>query len=819
MRRQPYSVLLILLPLLLLGGLVHAQVHTVKGKVINTQAEPVPYATILVKGHDAGTTAKGDGTFELQLTTGDYQVLVSIVGYKRGEATLTVPDSTEKVIVLTEEAQNLSEVVVRARTRDRADEIMEKLVRKKDSIQGASGAYSYQVYTRAVLQDSGSKAPRKRALNRNKEDHSPGMAMAEVLSRVDVDGRNRVKEERLAVRGNPSAKGMFYPSPTEERFNLYDNLISVPALSPTPFLSPVSKAGLTAYKFKTVKVQRSKTHRIYTISVKPLQVTNATVDGELTISDSAWSILHARFRLPAYHLQEFDYFEVEQDFGFIDNQAWMLTRQQFTYYTKGGKQVYSGQTVASYTGYQFNKQFDRRHFGFEVSVTAQQAYEKDSAYWQAVRSTPLSEREALHVRYTDSMAYVSKTDAYLDSLDRVVSKVTWLKLGLFGQSLHDHKKERTWHFSPLASLYQPFAFGGGRIAGYAYFDKTFPSRRQVKINTELSYGLRNNDINGNVELYNRYDPFHSGYYSLSAGRDFAFIYEGDAWINMVKRNNIYLNNYVGAGTGREIVNGLVLSAEAQLALRRSVADYHTGRLVDSLFGDKLENNQAIAFDPYNALYGKLRLQYTPFQRYRREPGEKINLGSKWPTLYLQWEKGIAGPLQSKVDFDYLEAGLMQNINLGLAGVSRYTVKTGDYLNRKDLRFIDHKFQRRGDPVLYMDPHKSFQALDSSFALLNRFYEGHLLHEFNGLFLNKIPLFKKLQLREVAGAGFLLAPERDLRYAELFAGVERAFTSPFNPLDRFKLGVYVISSASNQFKNPVQFKVGFTTWDKRRNRWR
>jgi hypothetical protein len=49
-------------------------------------------------------------------------------------------------------------------------------------------------------------------------------------------------------------------------------------------------------------------------------------------------------------------------------------------------------------------------------------------------------------------------------------------------------------------------------------------------------------------------------------------------------------------------------------------------------------------------------------------------------------------------------------------------------------------------------------------------------------------------------------------------VERAFQSPFNPLDKFKLGVYVTTSVANQFSNPIQFKVGFTTWDKRRGRW-
>jgi hypothetical protein len=36
--------------------------------------------------------------------------------------------------------------------------------------------------------------------------------------------------------------------------------------------------------------------------------------------------------------------------------------------------------------------------------------------------------------------------------------------------------------------------------------------------------------------------------------------------------------------------------------------------------------------------------------------------------------------------------------------------------------------------------------------------------------------------------------------------------------KFKLGVYVVGSAANQFRNPVQFKVGVTAWDLRRNRW-
>ena len=78
--------------------------------------------------------------------------------------------------------------------------------------------------------------------------------------------------------------------------------------------------------------------------------------------------------------------------------------------------------------------------------------------------------------------------------------------------------------------------------------------------------------------------------------------------------------------------------------------------------------------------------------------------------------------------------------------------------------------------------------------------------------------KKLNLREIAGGGFLIAPERNLRYGEIFAGLERVFKWPFDPLAKFKIGFYIIGSAANQFRNPIQFKIGVTSWDKRRNKW-
>lgn len=808
------TVLFVLLTCFL-SAFVQAQGVRVYGKVTNGKLEPLPYASVHLRSSSVGTVSREDGSYELFISKGTYEIVVSMMGYKTRILPIVVNDESLQNVILEddEEKSTLSEVIIKVKLKDRADEIMRKLVDNKSNILNAVKSYSYKAYIKAVQQDSG-------FADKPHPDHTnfPGMAMEEIVLNVDRNQSNQIKEERVGVKITGDPKHLFYLSATEGDFNIYDNLIQIPKISPTPFVSPISETGLLSYRFKTLNIERRGKEKLYTISVHSRALTNATVEGELTVSDSTWNVIHARLEFPSYHLQEYNFFEVEQQYDFIEGKAWLLNHEKFVYYAKGNRNKYSGETNVSFMNYELDKTYDRRHFNNELSVTTEKAYERDTSFWNNARKERLSFREEEFLHYKDSVLATTQTKAYLDSLDKVINKITWQKLGFFGQTLYNREKDRSWYLPPIISLYKPFAFGGGRLNGSIGYGKFFPNRKNIFINGSLSYGLRNKDINGFMDLERMYNPFNRGYYKLRATREFQFIYEGDAWINMIKRSNIYLNNEVGIGHGLEIVNGLFLHNELAIALRRSVSNYRTGNLVDSVLGNILNNNQPIPFEPYNALYGRLRLEYTPFQKYRREPLEKIILGSKWPTAFIEWRKGIKDIFSSDVDFDYLEFGLQQDLKLGLLGISKYTVKTGSFLNTNDLRLIDYQFQRRGDPLLFMNPQKSFQSLDSTFAIFKRYYEGHLLHEFNGLFINKVPLLKKLKLREIAGAGFLITQERHLTYAELYTGFERAFQSPFNPLDKFKLGVYIVGSAANKFNNPVQFKIGFTTWDKRRGKW-
>ena len=787
--------------------------------------EPLAFASIQVKDRTYGTTTKEDGTYELVLESGQYELVVSMVGYKTQIISIALDkDSPQNIIMSEDDSKTLDNVVIKVKIKDRAEEIIKNVIRNKDNITSASGPYSCQVYIKATMQDSTIEAKNKKYstgtdIINNSHNDLGEMSMTEVFLHLDHASDQQIKEQRLGVKKNGRTDGLFYLTTTDGSINFYNNLIKVPALSPTPFLSPISYSGLIAYKFKTIKIERIGTHRNYIISVKPRQISNATVEGEITISDSSWAILHTHFEFPKYHLPEYDHFEVDQNYSFVQNKAWMLSRQEFTYYSKAGKKKVSGQTSVAYSDYELNKQFPRHYFGVEVSATAQEAYEKDTSFWKTVRTEPLTDKEVRFIQYKDSMFRVTHTKAYLDSMDAIINKITWKKMSFLGQTFYNRDKGTTIILPPLITTVTPFSFGGWRIGGWVWYDKlNNSSRKKFSLNAELSYGFRNKDLNGQVRISRMYNPFNRAFYKIEVRREFAHISEGDAWINMIKRSNFYLNDAFTLGHGFEVLNGLNLYTEGSIAFRHPVSDYKTSPKVDSLFGDVLTNNQAITFQPYNGVYTNVRLSYTPFQKYIREPREKVILGSKWPTFYANWNKGVPNVMGSQVDFDYLEYGIEQRINVGLLGIFHYNIKTGNFLDSRELKLVDYHYQRQGDPFLFMNPDEAFQALDSSFPVFKRFYQGHMVHEFNGALLNKIPLLKELQLREVAGGGFLIAPERNLKYAELFAGVERVFKWPFDPLSKFKIGVYVVGSAANKFSNPIQFKIGLTTWDKRRNRW-
>ncbi len=71
--------ILVLCILLLASSQVSAQTFKVNGRVTNNKLEPIAFVSIQVKDLNSGTITKDDGTYELELNTGKYDLVVSMV--------------------------------------------------------------------------------------------------------------------------------------------------------------------------------------------------------------------------------------------------------------------------------------------------------------------------------------------------------------------------------------------------------------------------------------------------------------------------------------------------------------------------------------------------------------------------------------------------------------------------------------------------------------------------------------------------------------------------------------------------------------------
>src|SRR5215217_6211293 len=128
-------VVFLLFLTLFFAAATEAQVVKVYGKITNNKLEPLPNASVHLKTSSVGTLSKEDGSYELFISKGTYEIVVSMLGYKSTILPMVVNDELLQNVILEDddEKSTLSEVVIKVKLKDRAEEIMRRLVENKDS--------------------------------------------------------------------------------------------------------------------------------------------------------------------------------------------------------------------------------------------------------------------------------------------------------------------------------------------------------------------------------------------------------------------------------------------------------------------------------------------------------------------------------------------------------------------------------------------------------------------------------------------------------------------------------------------------------------
>lgn len=801
--------------------------QSIRGVITDENGAPVPYANIYIEELKTGASADGTGHYFLNIDPGFYNVVVSSVGYDTKRLQVIVRDKTiVENITLHSSSVQLQDVVVRARRRDPAYDIIQKVITNKDKYLSQLQSFRTDVYLRATeildkkqkeekpedLDDLKGPPPMDQAAEKQEGDDFKKLNMVEMQLQLNFQFPDHYKEVRSAYKTYGDKTDLFIPVFSETDFNFYRNLVDLKGISSVPLISPVSRTAILSYKYRLDETLKENGRVVYKIEVTPRKKGDATAKGYIYINDSTWNINRLELSMHKGALKFFDDFTISQTYSEVGDNLWIPTIQGFDYETRAGGKLSKGKTILVYTNFQKDYPFPPRFFGNEVSVITKEAYDRDSAYWNKSRTQALSEEEKKAVHYRDSVDTAHKTKAYLDSIEAAYNKV---KLGevLYGWiGFRNDEKKSNIIFPSLLNSVGFEVVGGWRFGPNCRYVRMYDNGRILFTAASLNVGLKNSDWQAAGNLWLRYDPYHLGDIGIRGGRNFYSINSYDAYLNQLRISNYIVQNYGTLSFRRELLNGLYVNIDLNFADRQSIAGYDATSIINKV----LSPGDPYLFQSYQSFITNTAIEYTPAQKFMSEPNRKVVLGSKYPTFKLTHQKGWDGLFGGDTDFDYVELSMEQNLLLGTLGNSRYTIAAGKFINTRDLRYLDLKRFRESDPYLYSDPLHSFQLLDTALSTTNLFLEGHYIHHFNGALINNIPLIKKLRIQTVGGAGFMWLNETGYRHEEAFAGIERIFK--INVRRRLRIGVYGVAGKSTGEPPTADWRVSFDIIDTWKREW-
>ncbi|MEL6945611.1 MAG: DUF5686 family protein, partial [Bacteroidota bacterium] len=305
------------------------------------------------------------------------------------------------------------------------------------------------------------------------EAKMPNINLLEMQLTLNYQSPNKYKEERNAYKNYGSKAGLFIPEFGRADLNFYRNLLNPQSIVELPLISPISKTAILSYKYKLIESKEENGVLVHKIKVIPRKIGNSTFKGFIYINEGIWNINRVDLELPKGGLKFYDKFNIKQTYEQIEDSLWIPTRQEFHYETKQGKkQRFKGNTLLQYKNYEKDYTFPEKFFSNEIAVTTKEAYERDSTYWQEVRTEPLAEKVQKMVVYRDSIEAVYNSPEYKDSVEQAFNKVTPLEILWDGVSFRNYRKQQQWWFGSLPAFIDFEVVGGFRVNPYtSYFKK------------------------------------------------------------------------------------------------------------------------------------------------------------------------------------------------------------------------------------------------------------------------------------------------------------------------------------------------------------
>ncbi len=446
---------------------------------------------------------------------------------------------------------------------------------------------------------------------------------------------------------------------------------------------------------------------------------------------------------------------------------------------------FGGYYLALFKNYDLSPGLNKKDFKEVLKIT-REVNKKDNAYWSQARPVPLTAEEQTDYEKKAVLATKRESKPYLDSLDKANNKLKPIKF-IIGSGHHSRNrfKREYYNFSSLVNSVFYNTVEGFGINYQASYTKQIDSLTNKYLNLygKIRYGLSSEKLYGS--FFGNF-PVKEATFSFNVGSDVLDLNNlgsisqlGNSINSLLYERNflkLYEKKFVSFSLSQRF-GGFIGALTTEWANRQALvntSDYTIRDLKDRAFTP----NHPFApldipmFRQSQSFKISFRGTYDFSNKYATYPTGKIHQPSKYPRLGVSYVKGIEGAFGSDVNFDLLSVDLSKSdIKLGMYGQFQFWVGAGKFLSNKAMSFPDFKHFIGNRSLSYIPKINNYLFLDYyQYSEPEEFLEAHLEHNFSGFFINKLPLIRKLKLKEIAGFNYLGSPSIK-NYSEVYFGLQ------------------------------------------------
>jgi hypothetical protein len=723
---------------------ISAQTIQIKGNVIDAASgEAMPYVNISLAGKTAGTISDTNGQFELKFNKSKNDTItLSSIGYK----TLKIPvsDITDEIInvQMSTDLFSLPEVTILP-GENPAMVLLRAVIDNKDKNRTEKmDFYSCEVYNkiRFDINNFSDKFSKRRAM-RHFAFVFENVDTSEVTGKIylpvfftesftDFYYRRKPQTKREIVKASRFS-GIKNESISRFMGNMYQEIVIYDNYIPLfekNFVSPISDNGHLFYKYYLVDSAIVNNLWCYRLDFKPRRKQELTFEGHIWIHVGSFAV--QSYEMDATgdaNINFVNFFSIAAEFEPAGD-VWVKKRESvfldFTLLNEFEKSTgFFANKTTSYDKYSFDIP-DEDIFSnpnHVISLDNNQTY--DDEFWNNQRHEDLSEKEDLVYNMVDSLKSMPIFNTYIDIIVAITTGYYvkgWFEFGPYMSllSLNDIEGVRLGMGFRTSNDFSTIIMPYGNIA-YGFDDE------KIKYGFGALY-MFNKIPRRTLELSYKYDLEQLGKSEDAIREDFL----------------------IGTVFTRGPIDKLLLSKNLRAEYQHEwFSGFMTGININYRHFYAPENERFI-IRTHSYQIGRTQIwnteigaeiRYAPRERFVSGEFVRLSLGSKYPITSLRITKGISPYNYLKVNLNYSHW-----FNIGSIGWSKFVIDAGKIFGNAPYPFIKI---HEGNQTFFFDE-KAFNMMNYFEFVNDQWASIYYTHHFDGLFFNKIPILRRLKLREV-----------------------------------------------------------------------